>query len=88
MEKIDKFFDEHFKYVQERPWLAGILIIIIASIVLIGVIKDADWVLEGGHGSWNFAFISNAFGRTAARILVGILASIIILFGVVISIYY
>lgn len=87
-DKINTFFETHFENTKANPPFAGIMIFLIGLIILIGVIKNSNWVLEGGNGSWNFAFISNTFGRNTARILVGIISIVIIFFGITISFFY
>ncbi len=83
-DKVDTFFEN----VKEDPLFAGVMISLIGVIILIGTIKNSDWVLEGGNGMWNFAFISNTFGRNVARILVGIISIVIIFFGIFVSFVY
>lgn len=61
----------------------GLAIIICGLLFLIGAIRDWDWVLEGNGRAFNLAWVSNTFGRKIARILVGILSSVIIMCGIV-----
>lgn len=53
--------------------------------MLIAVLLDADWMLEGGNGFFNIASISKHFGRTFARILMGVLSIVIIFIGLLTS---
>lgn len=50
-------------------------------LILLGAILDWDWVLQGDGRIMNIAWISNMFGRTIARILIGIVGSIILALG-------
>ena len=50
-------------------------------LILLGAILDWDWVLQGDGRIMNIAWISNMFGRTIARILMGIVGSIILALG-------
>ena len=49
---------------------------------LLGAIPNWDWVLEGDGRIMNIAWISNVFGRTVARILVGVSGGIVLAVGI------
>lgn len=49
---------------------------------LLGALLNWDWVLEGDGRIMNIAWISNMFGRTVARILVGISGGIVLAVGI------
>lgn len=85
MEKISNFFNQLFSDIQNKPATGGYLISGIGVILLIAVIMDADWMLEGGNGFFNIATISKMFGRGAARVLMGILSIVIIIAGLLIT---
>ncbi|MFL0095259.1 Imm17 family immunity protein [Tenacibaculum maritimum] len=85
MEKFSSFFDNLFNNIRSNPSLAGFVISGIGGIMLIAVIMDADWMLEGGNGFFNIASISNYFGRNIARVLMAFLSIIIIAAGLLIA---
>lgn len=85
MEKISEFFDNLFADIQNNPSLAGYLMACTGVILLIAVLMDADWMLEGGNGFFNIASISKMFGRGVARILMGIVCVLIIIAGLLIA---
>lgn len=62
---------------------AGLVLVAAGLLLLLGAIRDWDWVLEGNGSRMNAAWISNTFGRKTARIFVGICGSIIALSGLV-----
>ncbi len=88
MEKADNFFEELFSKIRNNPSLAGYLIALIGVGLLIAVLMDADWMLEGGNGFFNIASISKMFGRNVARILMGIVSVGIIFSGLGIALLY
>ncbi|QIU96679.1 Imm17 family immunity protein [Bacteroides faecium] len=51
-------------------------------LILLGAILNWDWVLEGDGRMMNIAWVSNKFGRTVARILVGISGSVLLVIGI------
>lgn len=85
MEKIGDFFNDLFEKIKSNPALAGYVISGLGVVLLIAVIMDADWMLEGGNGFFNIATISRMFGRGIARILMGIVSVLIIIAGLLIS---
>lgn len=74
---------DFFEKIQSNPSLAGLFIAGVGVALLIAVIMDADWILEGGNGFFNIASISKYFGRNTARILMGILFIILIGSGLI-----
>lgn len=52
-------------------------------LVLLGAILNWDWVLEGDGRIMNIAWISNMFGRKAARVIIGINGAIIFIVGMI-----
>lgn len=88
MEKMNNFFEQLFEDIRSKPALAGYIIAAIGLGLLIAVIMDADWMLEGGNGFFNIASISKMFGRNIARILMGIVSIIIMLSGLGIALFY
>lgn len=82
MEKISEFFNNLFENVQGKPAIAGLVISSIGLFLLLAVIFDADWMLEGGNGFFNIASISKMFGRNVARVLMGIVCIILIVAGI------
>lgn len=85
MEKIGDFFNNLFEKIKSSPVLAGLFIAGLGLFMLIAVIRDADWMLEGGNGFFNIATITKMFGRGLARILMGIASILIIIAGLLIS---
>lgn len=77
MEEASEFFNN----LREHPALAGLVIAGFGLIMLIAAIMDADWLIEGGNGTFNIAWVSNRFGRKTAQTLMGILSVIIMLSG-------
>lgn len=59
-----------------------LIVAAVGLLILLGAILNWDWVLEGDGRIMNIAWISNMFGRTVARILIGIPGSIIVALGV------
>lgn len=90
MESINQFFDNFFNQVQQNPQWAGLLIFTLASLMLVAVIMDANWMLEGGNGRniFNIATISKWFGRTTARVLMGLLSITLMTCGLVFYFLY
>ncbi len=88
MEKTNNFFENLFSNIRNNPSLAGYLIALVGAGLLIAVLMDADWMLEGGNGLFNIASISKMFGRNVARILMGILSLGIIFSGLGIALLY
>lgn len=84
METVSNFFNDLFENIRNNPALAGYAISGIGVFLLIAVILDANWMLEGGNGFFNIATISKMFGRNTARVLMGILCIIIIAAGLLI----
>jgi len=69
------------KYFSENQHVFGIFLSAVGGFLLLAVIMDWDWILEGGNGPFNIASISKYFGRNAARVLMGILSCVIIASG-------
>lgn len=90
MESINNFFDNFFNQVQQNPQWAGAFIFVLAFFMLIAVIMDADWMLEGGNARniFNIATISKRFGRNVARILMGLLCIALMIAGVIFYFLY
>ncbi len=63
--------------------LIGLFIAGIGLVMLIGVLMDADWMLEGGNGRHNIASISRRYGRKTARVLMGLLAGAFLAGGLI-----
>lgn len=61
----------------------GLAVVAVGLLFVLGAILNWDWVLEGDGRIMNIAWISDKFGRKAARILVAINGAIIILAGIV-----
>ena len=77
IEKIKEFFSKY-------PQLFGIVFCFSGILMLLGAIKNWEWLLGGT--SWNLQKIegiSNFFGRTAARIVAGVFGIIVIIAGIV-----
>ncbi len=70
-----------FEYIRERPVLAGFVIAGIGLFMLIALIMDADWMLEGSGSGFNIASVSKIFGRKTARIIMAIPCILLILAG-------
>ncbi len=88
MEKTNNFFETLFESIRNNGTIAGLVIVGLGVILLIAVILNADWMLEGGNGFFNIATISKMFGRNTARVLMGILSVIIIIAGLLIAFSY
>ncbi|WP_417786540.1 Imm17 family immunity protein [Tenacibaculum sp.] len=88
MKDTDNFFESLFENIRNNGTLAGTIIAGLGLVLLIAVIVDSDWVLEGGNGFFNIASISHMFGRTTARVLMGLLAVVIMGSGCLIAIAY
>lgn len=80
-QSIDDFFGNLFERINNTPALAGLVIAGIGLFMLIAVILDADWMLEGGNGFFNIATISRMFGRKIARIIIAIPCILLIIAG-------
>lgn len=61
----------------------GLFVAAAGLLFLLGAILNWNWVLEGDGRIMNIAWISDMFGRNVARILVGIVGSVITLCGIV-----
>lgn len=81
MEKIKSYFTSH-------PEFFGFVFIGIGILLIVGVICNWDWILEGDGRVFNIAWFSNVFGRTAARIIYGILGLLFILIGLIWFVLY
>ncbi|SFM22755.1 Imm17 family immunity protein [Marinobacter zhejiangensis] len=88
MDDISVFFESLFESIRNDGTLAGSVIAGLGVLLLVAVIVDSDWVLEGGNGFFNIATISRMFGRTVARVLMGLLAMAIIFAGCLIAVAY
>lgn len=81
MDKLKEFITANPKY--------GFLIAAGAFIIfLIGIVLDADWVLEPGGGYFNTAYFIDKFGRKTVRLYYGIILIIGILCFLGLFFYY
>lgn len=62
----------------------GFIFVAFGAIILIGAWLNWDWVLEGNGKIMNIAWISDTFGRTTARVIMGIGGVLITIIGIVI----
>lgn len=62
----------------------GFIFVAFGAIILIGAWLDWDWILEGDGKIMNIAWVSNTFGRTVARIIMGISGVLTMIIGIVI----
>lgn len=86
-EKANTFFENIFKNFQNTHQIGGLIISGIGIIMLIAVLFNANWILDTrGHHSW-FNTILEMVNRKTARILMGILCIILIISGLLISLY-
>ncbi len=69
------------EYFSKNQHVFGLLLVAVGGFLLLAVVLDWDWILEGGNGPFNIASISKYFGRNVARILMGILSCVIIASG-------
>ncbi len=83
MESPNDFFDNLFEYLKTHPKWAGLLIFLLGLIMLIALIINANWMLEGGAG-YNIASFSKDFGRKPARILMVVPVVILMIAGILI----
>ncbi len=81
--RLGSVLERLFDRVGNTPMLIGLFIAGVGLVLLIGVIMDADWVLEGGNGRRNIASISRRYGRKTARVLMGLLACAFLAGGLV-----
>jgi hypothetical protein len=65
-----------------NPLWGAIIFITIGFLVLLGAILNWNWVFEDDGRVFNIAWISNVFGRTVARILMGALGILISVGGI------
>lgn len=88
MKETNNFFESLFENIRNNGTVAGLVIAGLGLVLLIAVLMNASWMLEGGNGFFNIATISKMFGRTTARVLMGILSVIIIVAGLLIAFAY
>lgn len=81
MDKLREFINANPRY--------GFLIAAVALVIfLIGILLDADWVLEPGGGYFNTAYFIEKFGRKTVRLYFGIMLIIGILSFLGLFFYY
>lgn len=86
-EKISLFFENISDNLQSTPQIGGLVISGIGVIMLIAVLLNANWILDTrGHSSWFNTFLEMV-SRKTARILMGILCVMLIISGILISLY-
>lgn len=88
MKETNNFFESLFENIRNNGTVAGLVIAGLGLVLLIAVLMNASWMLEGGNGFFNIATISKMFGRTTARVLMGVLSVIIIVAGLLIAFAY
>lgn len=88
MNEVNEFFESLFESIRNNGSLAGFVMAGLGGILLVAVVADSDWVLEGGNGRFNIATIGKIFGRTTARVLMGLLSVVIIAAGFLIAFSY
>ena len=81
MDKLQNFF-------YTNPHYFGLFFAGAGLFLLVGVILDWDWVMQRGEGAFDLLKLSHHFGRTTARVVMGILAGLCIACGVFYFVYY
>ncbi len=82
MENLNNIASEWFDYLRANPKYSGLAIAGFGLIMLIALIKDADWMLERDSGGfWTLDDKIEVFGRKTMRILMAIPCIVLIVFG-------
>lgn len=61
----------------------GLAFIVFGLIMLVGAWLNWGWIFQGDGKAINMAWISDTFGRTVARVIVGVMGVLIIICGIV-----
>ncbi|MBS9773974.1 MAG: hypothetical protein KGV59_02290 [Tenacibaculum sp.] len=87
-ENLNNITSEWFEYLRENPKWAGLVIAGFGLIMLISLIINADWMLEGNGGFWSMADKIEIFGKKTMRIVIAIPCIGLIIAGLLIFFLY
>jgi hypothetical protein len=78
---MEKYLEQIMSYFKNNPSNVGYVIILLGAVIIYGAYKDWAWIFEGGGRTINIGWISDTFGRKAARNLLILLGLIFVLGG-------
>lgn len=66
---------------RKAQW-AGVFVTVLGLYILLAAIFNWNWIFEGQGNKISLPWIARQFGRNTARIVAGILGSLIVIYGV------
>ena len=89
MESIKNFFVNTIpNYFKEHPSYSGLSLAVVGLFIIIGCIRDWNWLMASDGSVFNMSWIINTFGRKAARIYIGLLGAVLVGCGILMYICY
>ena len=83
MEKEKDFLERIRDYFQLHPNQFGWILIILGGVLLWGAIQKWEWLFIGDGRVFNIAWFREQFGDKAAQVVMGLLAGLCLVAGVI-----